>query len=119
MGERTISYTNLDHTLTAEIFLPATIGNDNTVVEAYASYLNNQSATYVASTMGVTDILTIWDKFQIPSSIRIIIPVEADRANFYKPGEVCFYKIAFERGLIFPIDNHVRELLSSLDFDPY
>lgn len=80
-------------------------------MEAYASYLNDQSATYVVSTMGVTDIPTLKDGFQIPSSVGIQISREADSASFFKPNEICFYEIAFERGLRLPIDDHIREFL--------
>ncbi|KAM7485801.1 hypothetical protein LguiA_001810 [Lonicera macranthoides] len=42
-------------------------------------------------------------------------PGQEKRACYYKPGEVCFYEAAFEHGLRFPMDNHVRELLVIMD----
>lgn len=117
-GHKTISYTNTDGFLTTEIFLPPTIREDLASIRAYTFFLDEQSATYVASNMGVADIPRLREAFQIPPSVRIHIPEENKRASFYRPSEACFYDIAFERGLRFPIDDTVKDLLVSLDLAP-
>ena len=50
--------------------------------------------------------------------MRIRAPGPEERACLYRPGEVCFYEVAFKHGLRFPMDDHVRELLVTLDLAP-
>ncbi|KAM7510417.1 hypothetical protein LguiB_009292 [Lonicera macranthoides] len=57
-------------------------------------------------------------KYQILDSVRIRALGPEEKACYYRPGEVCFYKLAFEHGLRFPIDDHVRELLVTVDLAP-
>ena len=69
--------------------------------------------------MGVADIPQMRAAYQIPPSVRIKIAVENERASFYRPGEAYFYEIFFERGLHFPLDETVKELLSALNLALY
>ena len=42
------------------------------------------------------------DRFQFPSSVRVHLPREEDRAGHFFPSEVCFYESTFTCGLRFP-----------------
>lgn len=63
-GNWTISYTAVDGSLNAEIFLP--LRRDAASVEAYTSYLDEQSATYVVINMGGGRRPILRDRYQIP-----------------------------------------------------
>ncbi|KAM7486034.1 hypothetical protein LguiA_002043 [Lonicera macranthoides] len=55
---------------------------------------------------------------RIPDLVKIRAPGLEERACYYRPREVCFYEAAFEHGLRFPLDDHVRELLATMDLVP-
>ncbi|KAM7528831.1 hypothetical protein LguiB_032241 [Lonicera macranthoides] len=57
-------------------------------------------------------------KYQIPDLVRIRALGLEERACYYRPGEVCFYESSFEHGLRFPMDNHIRKLLVTMDLAP-
>ncbi|KAM7526203.1 hypothetical protein LguiA_016105 [Lonicera macranthoides] len=64
------------------------------------------------------DIPTFKKKYQILDSVKIRALGPKKRACYYRPGEVYFYKVAFEHGLRFPIDDYVRELLVTMNLAP-
>ena len=60
----------------------------------------------------------IRSRFQFPSSIRVRIPNDNDKACCSYVGMVCFYEANFVGGLCFPIHPFLRKLLSRLSFAP-
>ena len=88
----------------------------SSISPVYTSYLDEQRATYMATNMGMADIPVLRERFQIPSSVKIRIPEDSERTSFYKPVEVYFYEMAFERHLRFPINNQDRDMFVSLNF---
>lgn len=61
------------------------MGDDITSMEAYTSYMDEHSTTYVVSNMGVANIPIMRNIFQISSFARIRIPEEIERDSFYRP----------------------------------
>ena len=51
------------------------------------------------------------DRFQFPKGVRVRLPREGEKACHFSPGEVCFYKAAFQCGLRFPVHPFIMELL--------
>ncbi|KAM7506983.1 hypothetical protein LguiA_017436 [Lonicera macranthoides] len=99
------------------IFLPPPVSNDAQDIKKYTEYLS-ALAFCIPLTFFAPDIPNFKKKYQIPDSVRIRAPVQEERACYYRPGEVCFYEDAFEHGLRFPMDDHVRELLVTMDLAP-
>ena len=56
----------------------------------------------------------IRNRFQFPSSVKVRIPDDDDRACHSYANEVCFYAANFVNGLSFPIHPFLRELFSHL-----
>ena len=52
------------------------------------------------------------DRFQFPERVRIRLPHKEERACHFSPREVCFYEVAFQCGLRFPIHPFIMELLN-------
>ena len=50
-------------------------------------------------------------RFQFPNKVRVHLPYEEERACHFFPGEVCFYEVAFQCGLRFPVHPFLMELL--------
>ena len=100
------------------ICLPPTIETTETALKAYTKYLSSLTVFYIPSTFSPADIPFLKERYQIPASARIRALGPKERACYYRPGEVCFYESAFEHGLKFPMDDHLRELLASLDVAP-
>lgn len=87
-------------------------------MEAYTSYLDEHSATYVATNMGVADIPFLSErdiKSPLPSRLRSLWKV---KEQVFTGPVRSVSEIAFERRLCFPIDDQVSDLLVSLDFAP-
>jgi len=100
------------------IFVPPTIGGSDKDLGAYSAYLGSLSVNSVSSSFSAADIPAFMEKYQIPPLVQIRVPEPWERACYYRPGEVCFYEAAFERGLRFPMDDHIKELLVALDLCP-
>ena len=60
----------------------------------------------------------IRSRFQFPSSVRVRIPNDDDKACRSYVDNVCFYEANFVSGLYFPIHPFLRKLFSRLSFDP-
>ena len=60
----------------------------------------------------------IRSRFQFPSSVRVRIPNDDDKACRSYVDKVCFYKANFISGLHFPIHPFLRKLFSRLSFAP-
>ena len=60
----------------------------------------------------------IRSRFQFPSSVRVRIPNDDDKACYSYVDEVCFYEANFVNGLCFPIHPFLRKLFSRLSFAP-
>ena len=58
------------------------------------------------------------DKFQFLDRVRVRLPREEDRACHFFPREVCFYKVAFQCGLRFPVHPFLMELLDCFSIAP-
>ena len=56
----------------------------------------------------------IRSRFQFPSSVRVRIPNNDDRACRFYANEMCFYKANFVSGFCFPIHPFLKELFSCL-----
>lgn len=117
-GNKSINYSTPNHSLTTGIFISLEVEGDLASLKAYTSFQDAQSATYVALNTGVADITRMREAYQITPSVWIRISAENERTNYYKFGDACFYEIFFERGMMFPMDETVRELLSQLEFAP-
>ena len=60
----------------------------------------------------------IRNRFQFPSSVKVKIPNDNDRACHSYTDKVCFYEANFVGGLRFPIHPFLRELFSHLLLAP-
>ena len=100
------------------ISLPHTVQPTDEDIKAYTACLSSLTVFSIPLTFSPTDIPVFRDKYQIPDGVRIRAPGPKERACYYRPGEVCFFKSAFEHGLRFPMDDHLRELLAALDLAP-
>ena len=58
------------------------------------------------------------DRFQFPKRVRIRLPHKEERACHFSPREMCFYKIAFQCGLRFPVHPFIMELLGYFNIAP-
>lgn len=84
----------------------------------YSEYVSSLAIFNIPSTFSPADIPVFRKKYQIPDSVRSRALGPKERAYYYRLREVCFYESAFKHGLRFPMDDHVRELLVSLDLTP-
>ena len=58
------------------------------------------------------------DRFQFSDKVRVRLPREEERACYFFPGEVCFYKATFLCGLRFPVHPFLMELLDRFGIAP-
>ena len=58
------------------------------------------------------------DRFQFPNRVRVCLPRVKDRACHFFPMEVCFYEVAFQCRLRFPVHPFLMELLDHFGIAP-
>ena len=58
------------------------------------------------------------DRFQFPKHVRVRRPTNEDRACHFFPGEICYYKAAFNCGLRLPVHPFIMELLGFFGISP-
>ena len=58
------------------------------------------------------------DRFQFPERVRVRLPHKEERACHFLLGEVCFYEVAFQCDLRFPVYPFIMELLSHFNIAP-
>ncbi|KAM7524317.1 hypothetical protein LguiA_014219 [Lonicera macranthoides] len=76
------------------------------------------ASTEQGSSMGNIPVLPEVRRYQIPDSVRIRVPGPEEGACYYRLGEIYFYEAAFEHGLRFPMDDHMRKPLVNMDLTP-
>ena len=58
------------------------------------------------------------DKFQFPERVKVRLPHKKERACQLSPSEVCFYEVAFQCGLRFPIHPFIMKFFSHFNIAP-
>ena len=58
------------------------------------------------------------DKFQFPERVKVHLPHKKERACQLSPSEVCFYEVAFQCGLRFPIHPFIMKFFSHFNIAP-
>lgn len=114
---RTIDIINSEDQI-ARIFLPPPVQSTNKDIKNYLEYLSSLSAFKIKSSFSFVDIPLLKHKYQIHDTVKIRAPGPEERTYYYHNGEVCFYEIAFEHGLRFPMEDHICELLVTMDLAP-
>ncbi|KAM7465685.1 hypothetical protein LguiB_013247 [Lonicera macranthoides] len=100
------------------VCLPPCVSNELKAIEKYSECLSSLASFRIPLTFSAPNIPIFKRAYQIPDSVKIRALSPEERACYYRPGEVYFYEAAFGHGLRFPIDDHIRELLATMDLAP-
>ena len=102
---------------TSELKTGLSLSENRGVLEVSSSS-TPQKAWSICCSLKEKDEKRIKNRFQFPSSIKVRIPNDDDKACHSYVDEVCFYEVDFVSGLRFPVHLFIRELFFHLLLAP-